>query len=678
MALGIRGFNPIWTEFDLTGHLFDDTFYLFVLENTIPYVPANVYHTPDISPGTEWSQPIQFLANGTLPVDIYFEPDTVYRLEFRQGDTQNDPLIYEVNDYVPGSGGSTPVDTVATTSSNQITNPQFAIINFTSPVSISATNPDPIEVAPGWFLELAGTGTVTITQVPLNSANTNPSNAPYALELNMTGWTADSVFLRQRFEQNGMLWANKYVSSTLTARVQGASVIVNASLYDSMSVELINVLYNKEITGDYTEYTGNGQLPATSNTDTPPSAYIDYKLALPSNVDIYLTSIQLVVQDLPVEPEFEQDSIDRQIDHTFHYYKPQLEYKPVPSYLVGWDFPLNPSQFFADGVYTLTCGANKSEYVWDQTIIFETGNNFVSTSRDTASNGLKIAVSSNSSFAIIQYIPKFVAREILSQRIALQLKAKVSATTLAGTVSLWWTADASLPDIKTPTFKSLVSSITDGIPSTSGNGTWNQVLSSIPSHPSAPFTLTTTSQEFDFSGFEDTSTGETDATFMAVVVCFNTMSTTQTMTLEYCSLMGGDIATRPAPQTPDQVRRECQYYYRKSFLANTTPAQNVGINTGESYAIQAKTSLTADSIGPVVRFDYPMINTPSVLLYNPAVGGVSGQIRNEEVALDFTSSGVGSSVSVNGFYAIGTTANLTSVGQYIGVHWTADARLGTY
>jgi len=53
---------------DLTAHAFDDTFYMFVLENTIPYIPATVYHQPD---GTPWTNPIRFLANGTLPVDIF-------------------------------------------------------------------------------------------------------------------------------------------------------------------------------------------------------------------------------------------------------------------------------------------------------------------------------------------------------------------------------------------------------------------------------------------------------------------------------------------------------------------------------------------------------------------------------------------------------------------------------
>ena len=41
----VRSFNPIWSLVDLNGVQFDDTFYMWVLENQIPYIPAPVYHT---------------------------------------------------------------------------------------------------------------------------------------------------------------------------------------------------------------------------------------------------------------------------------------------------------------------------------------------------------------------------------------------------------------------------------------------------------------------------------------------------------------------------------------------------------------------------------------------------------------------------------------------------------
>jgi hypothetical protein len=344
MALGIRGFNPIWSEVDLQGKLFDDTFYMFVLENTIPYIPATVYHDPELN--VPWTNPIRFLANGTLPVDIYFEPDTFYRLEFRQGPTQQDPLIYEVDNYEPGSGSSTPINTVAFASSNQVTNPQFALMSLQNPVTIAGTDPDPIELAPGWTLLLAGTGTVTITQVPLNNSNINPSNAPYALQLTLNGWTADSVILRQRFEQNGMLWADKIVSTTITSKLNGSPQSISATLVDSNNAVLATILPLIPINEAWNEYTGHATLTDSTNPDVPPAAYIDYLLHLPSNIDIYVTSIQLVVQEQPFEPSFEQDTINRQIDHTYNTAYPIV---PIGTIIDYGGFIIPQHYYYCDG-----------------------------------------------------------------------------------------------------------------------------------------------------------------------------------------------------------------------------------------------------------------------------------------------------------------------------------------
>src|ERR1700677_3254065 len=103
-----RGSNPVWLFDDLTGHLLDDTYYMFVLSNEIPYIPLPTYQDP--FGNVLWTNPIRVFANGTLPNNIYFDPDIVYRLEIRQGDSQQDALIYLVENYVPGSGGSTPID----------------------------------------------------------------------------------------------------------------------------------------------------------------------------------------------------------------------------------------------------------------------------------------------------------------------------------------------------------------------------------------------------------------------------------------------------------------------------------------------------------------------------------------------------------------------------------------
>src|ERR1041385_1894081 len=157
----VRAANPIWFMVDLEGNPLNDEYYIFYLENVFPYLPQTVYHDPD---GTiPWNNPIQFLPNGTLPDDIYFDNSLVYRLEVRHGNTQSDALIYEVNNFVPGTDGGGSSSTSSSITNNQATNPQFSEINFSSPLSITTSGT--YNVAPGWDLVLTGGGTATVTQV---------------------------------------------------------------------------------------------------------------------------------------------------------------------------------------------------------------------------------------------------------------------------------------------------------------------------------------------------------------------------------------------------------------------------------------------------------------------------------------------------------------------------------
>lgn len=676
-SLGIRGSNPIWLLADLQGNLFDDTFYMFVLENTIPYIPENIYSDPDLN--VPLANPIQFLGNGTLPVDIFYEPNKVYRLEFRQGPTQSDPLIYEVNNYIPGES-TNPDDNDVFATVNQITNPQFAFINFVSPLVLSSvTDPDPIEIGPGWFLELAGTGSATITQVPLSSTNENPSNAPYALELNLSGWDADGVFLRQRFQQNGMLWANKTVSTAITTRVGGTFQSISASLVPSVGTPTL-ILSVPTVVGSFDEYTGHGTLPDTTNTDVPPDAYVDYKLALPSNTDIYVTSIQLIVQDADnlSEPGFEQDSIERQEDHTFHYFNPKLQFKPIPSMLVGWDFTLNPAQFGNTG----NVGAAAS-YIWDQTIAARGGATNIPYAPNPTTGGLQFTTAGTANaFLMCQYLFGPEAVNIIGTRLSANLNAFRGAAGGAITYRIYLFRGSNAAVI--PTLGNLIGSIaSNGVftkNATPGQGeNWTEIprngffgdvvgtLSTVTTDDE----IASLENDYGYSGWEVTDPTQIDDTNkFCIIVTFAYAAAGTVVSVESCSLVPGDIPTRPGVQKGDEVQRECQYYYRKSFLPTITPANSVA--AGASFGTLG-TGPGGVSLGPIVRFDNPMIDTPAITLYNPAAA--NSQIRNVKTSVDWTAS-TATNVSQQGFTATGTKDAGGAVGDEIEVQWVADSRLG--
>lgn len=625
----VRGSNPIWYLVDLVGDQFDDTFYMYVLENTIPYIPQNVYHSPT---GTPWANPIQFLANGTLPTDIFFDPTLVYRLEFRHNvgplpPSQADPLIYLIEDYSPNGDISIPIDVNGISIENQLANSQFVEMSVDYPYSLTGVaNPPDIEIAPGWFIHLVGNGTLDINRIPLNDAIPTPTNAPYALQITLgAGWTG-VPYIYQRLSENGVLWANKYVSVSLTARINGMTQNITTRIDDSNGAPLV-VLGVDSLTNSFVEYTNVALLPASTNPDLPPNAYIDFKILLPTVADIYITSLQLTSLNTNVAVSYQQESVDRQIDHLFHYYKDKLIEKPIPSYLTGWDFPLNPAQFTGSTVAASAIGVNKSKYVWDQTIIYQSVDSSIGITRATGTGDFVITAAITGQTAIIQYLDSTQAKRLLSDNIAINFAGfSDNAGGLVGTISLWATDDASLPNIATGTNNSIVLTLdANGKPATR-NGTWTEVPRS--TLGDAKFTLSSSLTEFDFNGWDMSGNAlVSTATFFAVVIGFASLTATNKIDIQYVGLCSGDLATRPAPLTPQETLKNCEYYYEKSYTAGSFATGVTGVNAITK--IQGSSVLSAGNSGwKAWPFDieYKTVKrslTPNINVYSPGAGTVS-------------------------------------------------------
>lgn len=681
MALCVRGFNPVWLFVDLQGNVLDDRYYMFVLENTIPYIPAVVYHYPDFT--GPWTQPIRFLGNGTLPTDIFFDNSQLYRLEIRMGPTQSAPLIYVINDYSPGGSGSNPpTPTVTFSSSNQITNPQFSLVSFSGIFSLTGTtNPAPIEVGPGWFLELIGTGNVELEQVSLNDLNENPSNAPYLLRIKVSGWSDNGVTLRQRLQQNGMLWANKIVSSAITTRVEGVPQSLTADLFDSNGTPLGQVLMVDALSSDLTEYTGHAQLLETTNPDFPPSAYIDYRLNINSNIEIFVSSFQLIVQDQPIEFSYEQDTIDRQIDHTFHYYKDSILMIPKDSILTGWNFGLNPWQFSptADTVLP-TFG-----YTTDQTIVVQ--QNYVSTTTTnnvqigradaTKNYGFKVtAFSANNQFAIIQYLDPTDIRPYWNQILSCLIKLnaqKQSSNTLRVKMRLIYRN--SLPPILAQ--NEPISTWTSGQDPVFSGG-WTAIAPL--NDPTYNLSSGDNILSFDGINLSPSITITDNMTLGIVIYTLNNMVSTGTpdnIVFNDISLVPNRFSIASNPTTFNESLIKCQYHYRKSFPVSVLPANFVG-QLGASYLSISINSTTRVGTGPSPEFDYPMRAIPSITLFNPGPSSpFTGAIYNFTTSSPWSpSTVVTNTISVRGFATTGTAPISSNQGDLSGVHWTAAALLG--
>ena len=581
MATFIRGSNPIWSMVDLVGKQFDDNFYMWVLENDIPYIPASVYH--DSSGQIPWTDPIRFLANGTLPVDIFWDPDVVYRLEFRENlglapPSQSDPLIYLVENYAPGASGSTPVDQASLFSDNQVTNPQFSQILFSDPYElINASGPLSIPVAPGWFLDLEGIGNVTLSRVALNSTIPNPTNAPYALRISLSGNWSGNPILRQRFDQNGILWSNKWVSCSITARLETAlPQQLSARLVDSQGQPLIQVL-SSVINSSFNEYKGHGLVPDSTNTDIPPNAWVDLQILLPADVDIYLTSIQLIESDVPLEYSYEQNTIERQVDHTFHYYYNSLVTKGKDSIVSGWDFPLNPYQFRATSVTTVT---SQCQYIADQTILYQIqagATMQAGMAPFSARNGLLIKSLSgfpDNRFALIQYLDPASCRPYWGYFLSSLVKSRI------------FTTHGTQVGIKMRLIYS--STLPNTINSTNPIASWTQLnpvfdaqwTEIIPEND--PIYILQNSQgansEFDaypFLRFQLPALTTGTQTLGVVIYTTENMNnaagTEDSIVFDQISLIPSEIACEYNAKTYDQTLQECEYYYESSYDRGIVP-----------------------------------------------------------------------------------------------------------
>ena len=116
----------------------------------------------------------------------------------------------------------------------------------------------------------------------------------------------------------------------------------------------------------------------------------------------------------------------------------------------------------------------------------------------------------------------------------------------------------------------------------------------------------------------------------------------------------------------------CQYFYSKSFALTTTPAQNVGVNTGEQ---SSNAELAGVNINETAFINFPvtMRALPSTITsYNPAAANV--QVRNFSAGADCTATAVHYSNARGMTFRFTGTAG-TNIADSCGVHWSADSEL---
>lgn len=642
------------------------------------------------------------LSNPTIPYFYPYDVDGEVELYYVRVTNSDDVPQFDrqAQPYISGNGSST--ETAAFV--NELSNPQFAIVDFT-PASytynFNAASLEVVPIAPGWEIEVscAGAGTVTVSQTtPLGTLNV-PSNPGTLLNISSTGLTA--LVLRQRLYGSPNLWGSGYLACTYVAKTFGGTSIDMPLYYSQSDGTIVDQQINEDATlpasGAYTVFTGSANIPVSTSSEDYPDAYVDIFFNIPLSINVEITSVMVsFVGSVNVgDLIYEQTTLDRQIDQLFHYYKEPLDYKPIHSMLVGWDFPVNPAQFLGSSATITTTPA----YIWDQTICESVVGN-VAVVRNTVTSGFQ-ATTANASEAFyqLQYLSGVEAMKVLGTPLSVNVNAYRTQAGGVCNVKVYLyvgTSSATIPTLPT----SLGTMDAAGNFTLTGanwalvpRGTLGQASGSLSTVNTGDYSTLNDVVDLSFSGWEITNATQISNTNkFAIVVTYSCPTTSTVVTVNSVSLAPGSIPTRPAPMSYADTLHDCQRYYETSFLSGqvaTATTTNIVAAPMVPYFDAGSMFCNANFFNYV----YACIKrtAPTVTLYDGASvtpGQVTAQIATSPggiVSTAFVYSMAWNPITsnTNGFNAkepgVSTlvTAGSSSIGgANIQYHFVADARLG--
>ncbi len=596
-----------------------------------------------------------------------------------------------------GSGGSS-IQTPFIGLTNQLSNPQFAMVNFiqgtTLDIPIVGAITTTVPIAPDWTLKIISTGDadVKVTQTFVAGSSRLPYNPPATLDF-VIGVNISSVQLIQTLNINPD-WASPKTAGVMgylaTSILLGAGTSVNIQYAPSSGTATQTLLNKTNTSGGYEQETSTVQLLPGANTAGGSDQIIINILNVPGTASV--SNVQVIPATTNVAGvQYDQTPVNRQVDQLFNYYNSLLQYKPLKSFLTGWDFPLNPAQFLTHTVAAQATGANTSYYIWDQTILFQSVTNSVTVAQTTG-GALQLTATADTQVAIIQYLSGFEARNVLSSDLSVVVAA--STTNVAGintSISLWYTTGATLPDLNSNLSIVATLNATTGKPATTnaaGGVAWIEIarngIAGAPASKSllgdANFQVEFESSmgaglnSFPFTGWQAENPSYSHSeTFFAIVVGFGVLTSGKSITIKSVSLVPGNIPTVPAPQTYNEVFLDCCRYYQKSFANNTVPATGVGTGTGEASWACGQASNADDQISPQIYYITPLRTVNAPTLYNPVNN--NAQCYDLQITADCSAS-TGANINEKGFHVSFKGNPATAAGDSISVHWVADARLG--
>jgi hypothetical protein len=350
---------------------------------------------------------------------------------------------------------------------------------------------------------------------------------------------------------------------------------------------------------------------------------------------------------------------------------------------LGWNWPINPCQELGTTVAAVSNTPGLSRYVADETIVFQNVNSAFACT--FGSSGMIVNNAADTSFAIIKYFEGARAQTILSTPLCVQLKAggaAASATDVIANVSIYWTADATLPDLKSSNFYSLVSAVnnTTGVATVGGggvHGNWTELPRGNLGAATANL-KTANVPTYNFSGWQEANTTpSTTAKYCAIVISVSKLTAGTTCTFEYCTLNAGYIPTSPAATSFGENLLGLQQFYEKSYSLGVQPSVTT---IGASCFIFPNGFNTASCPGTTVFYKTPKRKIPFATNGNATENLRIYSTANATPACLTDSAGTDRNMqsitsSAGGFWFTWNSVGLVGNSQMT-FQWLADARLG--
>lgn len=539
--------------------------------------------------------------------------------------------------FVPDQGGDVEISNAF---QNELGNPQFAEVNFdttssTHVYTFSSATQQVVNIAPDWdIIVTSASGTVTVNVIKPQGSLNIVSNPGTILQIQSSGVT--ELLLMQRLYGSPNLWGSGNLAGSFVAKTFSGSPVTlnmyyaqsNGNLSRATGTPVLIVSGALSDSADYTQYSGHNADPidASSSVQNFPNAYVEIYFDI-TGLNIGLTSVMLAAtgQVDIAGLTYNQDSNNRQIDHLFHYYQTGLNFKPIPSMLVGWAFPLNPAQFGESKTISTTAG-----YIWDQTISCSSAST-LAVIRNTITGGIQATTGAvTQAWYYLQYLTGKQAKEIILNPLAVNISGFRTSAGGAATVKVYLyrgTAAATVPVLATSlgTVDSAgVFTLTAANWTLIPRGAYGQATGtlSIVNTATPDYTTINDIADLPFIGWQETTSANiADTDKFAIVVTVACPTSGTVVTMNSISLVPGTVATRPAPQTTDQVLRECQYYFEKSYGA--TKASLVDAKYQPMTTSYTNFGNVVTAIPGILEIQYVQEKRsviPTVSVYNPLSG----------------------------------------------------------